>query len=265
MGNEVPVDQGVPKDNARWQFDGSVTDVFDNMLARSIPQYEVMREAVFELGSRFVTPSTSIVDLGCSRGEALAPFVLKFGARNRFVGVEVSPTMLGAARERFADPIKDGFVDIRDLDLRTHYPLEKASLARAVAWALGLHVLDTGAMYRSVTLAVLTIQFTPIEYRHRIVKTIFDHTLPGGAFILVEKVLASTAQLDELFVERYHAMKAKHGYTTEQIERKRLALEGVLVPVTARWNEDLLRDAGFRQIECFWRWLNFAGWVGVRE
>lgn len=243
MGNEVPVDQGVPKDNARWQFDGSVTDVFDNMLARSIPQYEVMREAVFELGSRFVTPSTSIVDLGCSRGEALAPFVLKFGACNRFVGVEVSPTMLGAVRERFADPIKDGFVDIRDLDLRTHYPLEKASL----------------------TLAVLTIQFTPIEYRHRIVKTIFDHTLPGGAFILVEKVLASTAQLDELFVERYHAMKAKHGYTTEQIERKRLALEGVLVPVTARWNEDLLRDAGFRQIECFWRWLNFAGWVGVRE
>jgi tRNA (cmo5U34)-methyltransferase len=243
VADEGPVDQGLPEDKARWQFDGSVTDVFDNMLSRSIPQYEVMREAVFELGSRFVKPHTSIVDLGCSRGEALAPFVRTFGASNRFIGVEVSPTMLGAVRERFARPIKDGFVDIRDLDLRTHYPLEKAS----------------------VTLAVLTIQFTPIEYRQRIVKTIFEHTLPGGAFLFVEKVLASTAQLDELFVERYHAMKARNGYSTEQIERKRLALEGVLVPVTARWNEDLLRDAGFRQIECFWRWLNFAGWVGVRE
>ena len=243
MANEAPVDQGLPEGKARWQFDGSVTDVFDNMLARSIPQYEVMREAVFELGSRFVKPHSSIVDLGCSRGEALAPFIRKFGASNRFIGVEVSPTMLGAVRERFAGPIGDGFVDIRDLDLRTHYPLEKAS----------------------VTLAVLTIQFTPIEYRHRIIKTIFEHTLPGGAFIFVEKVLASTAQLDELFVERYHAMKARNGYTTEQIERKRLALEGVLVPVTARWNEDLLREVGFRQIECFWRWLNFAGWIAVRE
>jgi tRNA (cmo5U34)-methyltransferase len=245
VSNEVPVsvDQGLSADNARWQFDGSVTDVFDNMLARSIPQYEVMREAVFELGSRFVKPHTPIVDLGCSRGEALAPFVRTFGASNRFIGVEVSPTMLGAARERFAGPITDGFVDIRNLDLRTEYPAEKAS----------------------VTLAVLTIQFTPIEYRQRIVRTIFEHTVPGGAFIFVEKVLASTAQLDELFVERYHAMKTRNGYTTEQIERKRLALEGVLVPVTARWNEDLLRDAGFRQVECFWRWLNFAGWVGVRE
>ena len=245
MSNEVPVsvDQGLSADNARWQFDGSVTDVFDNMLARSIPQYEVMREAVFELGSRFVKPHTPIVDLGCSRGEALAPFVRTFGASNRFIGVEVSPTMLGAARERFAGPITDGFVDIRNLDLRTEYPAEKAS----------------------VTLAVLTIQFTPIEYRQRIVRTIFEHTVPGGAFIFVEKVLASTAQLDELFVERYHAMKTRNGYTTEQIERKRLALEGVLVPVTARWNEDLLREVGFRQIECFWRWLNFAGWIAVRE
>jgi tRNA (cmo5U34)-methyltransferase len=243
VANEVPVDQGLPEGKTHWRFDESVAEVFDNMLARSIPQYDVMREAVFDLGSRFVKPHTSIVDLGCSRGEALAPFVRQFGAANRFIGIEVSPPMLAAARERFAESITEGFVDIRDLDLRNDYPVEMSS----------------------VTLAVLTIQFTPIEYRQRIVKTIFEHTVPGGAFMLVEKVLASTAQLEDLFVERYHAMKAKNGYTTEQIERKRLALEGVLVPVTARWNEDLLRDAGFRQVECFWRWLNFAGWIGIRE
>jgi len=246
VANDVPnppVDRVLPPEGARWQFDGSVTEVFDNMLARSVPQYEVMREAVFDIGSKFVQAQTAIVDLGCSRGEALAPFVREFGAANRFIGAEVSQAMLGAARDRFARQFTDGIVDIRDLDLRNGYPPEQAS----------------------VTLAVLTIQFTPIEYRHRIVSTVFEHTRPGGAFILVEKILASTAQLDRLFVERYHAMKARHGYTTEQIERKRLALEGVLVPVTARWNEELLRDAGFRHIECFWRWLNFAGWIAVRE
>lgn len=40
--------------------------------------------------------------------------------------------------------------------------------------------------------------------------------------------------------------------------------EGVQVPVTASWNVDLLRSAGFRQIECYWRWCNFAAWVGVK-
>jgi tRNA (cmo5U34)-methyltransferase len=66
-------------------------------------------------------------------------------------------------------------------------------------------------------------------------------------------------------VERYYTMKARNGYTQEQIERKRLSLEGVLVPVTAHWNEELLRIAGFTQVDCFWRWMNFAAWIAVRD
>jgi cytidylate kinase len=39
----------------------------------------------------------------------------------------------------------------------------KSTVARGVASALGLHVLDTGAMYRSVTLAVLTAGVDPAD------------------------------------------------------------------------------------------------------
>jgi tRNA (cmo5U34)-methyltransferase len=115
-----------------------------------------------------------------------------------------------------------------------------------------------------VTLAVLTLQFTPIEHRQRIVRDVYDNTVEGGAFVLVEKVLGDSAELDAAFVELYYAMKRASGYTDDEIERKRLALEGVLVPVTARWNEDLLARAGFRYVDCFWRWMNFAGWIAVR-
>lgn len=62
----------------------------------------------------------------------------------------------------------------------------------------------------------------------------------------------------------YYNLKASNGYTQEQIERKRLSLEGVLVPVTAKWNEELLRMAGFVHVDSFWRWMNFAGWVAVK-
>lgn len=226
-----------------WEFDTEVTHAFDDMLQRSIPQYQVMRRTVFELAYAYVQPQTAIVDLGCSRGEALAPFVQRYGAYNRFVGVEVSEPMLEAARERFAGYLPSGVVDIRACDLRTAYPPERAS----------------------VTLCVLTLQFTPIEHRQRILRRIWEHTLPGGALILVEKVLGATADLNTLMVDRYYTMKAENGYTQEQIERKRLSLEGVLVPVTAHWNEELLRTAGFSQVDCFWRWMNFAAWVAVRD
>jgi tRNA (cmo5U34)-methyltransferase len=211
------------------------------MLARSIPQYEVMRRAVFEVGAAFVQPGTDVVDVGCSRGEALAPFVERFGEGNRMVGLEVAAPMLGASRERFGREIEAGGVEIREWDLRWGYPED----VRA-----------------SVTLAVLTVQFVPIEYRLRVVRDIWRSLVDGGVLVLVEKVLGNSADLDRLMVETYYGLKHANGYSEEEILRKRLSLEGVLVPVTAKWNEDLLRLSEFREVDCFWRWMNFAGWIG---
>jgi tRNA (cmo5U34)-methyltransferase len=227
----------------KWAFDAEVTEVFDEMLRRSIPQYDVMRDTVSEIASRFVEEKTAIVDLGCSRGDALDPLIRKFGAYNRFVGVEVSQPMLEAARKRFQGYIDCNVVSIREMDLRREFPPERAS----------------------VILSVLTLQFTPIEYRLKIVREAFNSLIPGGAFILVEKVLGASAEIDDLLVDLYYGMKREHGYSQEEIDRKRLSLEGVLVPVTAAWNEQLVRQCGFSQVDCFWRYLNFAGWVAVKS
>ena len=229
--------------SGRWEFDDEVTRVFDDMLERSIPQYDTMRGLVFEVGKRFVGPGSVIVDLGCSRGEALAPYVHTLGMTASYVGIELSPPMLQASRDRFAAEIEAGRMSLLDIDLRTEYPQVDATL----------------------TLSVLTLQFLPIEYRPRILRDIYEHTTPGGALILVEKVLGGSATTDRLMTDLYHDLKRSKGYGQEEIERKRLSLEGVLVPVTASWNEDLVRRAGFDEVECFWRCLNFAGWVAVKR
>lgn len=237
----TPVDNVTPGD--KWAFDDSVTQCFDNMLQRSIPHYDVMRATTFELAAQYVQDKTAIIDLGCSRGEALAPFIKRFGAYNRYVGTDVSEPMLEAARTRYEGYTKAGIVDIRNCDLRHDYPPE----------------------YASVTLAVLTLQFIPIEYRQQVVRNAYKHTAPGGCFMLVEKVLGSTADLDRVMVSGYRDLKARNGYTQDQINRKALSLEGVLVPLTAKGNVDLLRQAGFQHIDCYWRWLNFAAWIAVKD
>ena len=234
----------------RWQFDATVTQCFEDMLLRSIPEYSVMRRQVFDLGCLFVHPGDTILDLGCSRGDALDPFIRKYGAFCTYHGVEVSPPMLEACRARFAALlVSDAYgasqvpaITIEALDLRTHYPQVEAQL----------------------TLAILTLMFIPIERRLDVVRAIYTHLKSGGVFLCVEKVLGATAALNSAMVELYHTMKRRHGYTSEEVERKRLALEGVLVPLTATWNEALLRDAGFTEIDCFWRWQNFAGWIALK-
>ncbi len=235
------IDQTSP--DGKWSFDQSVTDAFDDMLRRSIPQYDVMRLTVFELGSQFVRAQTAIVDLGCSRGEAMSPFVDRFGAMNQHVGVEISRPMWEASVERFKDYLERRTVVLYERDLREWYPRQ---------------------FNASLTLCILTLQFVPIEHRQRIVRDAFNATEKGGALILVEKVLGSGADVDMEFNRRYWSLKKDNGYSEEQIQRKRLSLEGVLVPVTARWNEEILKGAGFREVDCFWRWLNFAGWIAIK-
>lgn len=238
---EKQIDNVVPK--GQWAFDAEVADAFDDMLRRSIPQYDVMRDAVSSVASAFQKNSKTFVDLGCSRGETIAPIVRKFGAQNHYVGVDESGSMLEAARKRFDGLIKCGVVDIREFDLRNGFPKS----------------LDV-----CVTTSILTLQFVPITFRQRIVHECYAATCKGGAFVVVEKVIGECREIDEVLDGEYLLLKNKNGYSAEQILRKRAALEGVLVPITANWNVEMLRSAGFSKIDCFWRWMNFAGWVAVK-
>lgn len=224
-----------------WQFDASVSECFEDMISRSIPQYEMMRKAVTQIGSQFIegVEGGLVIDLGCSRGGAIQSMVNR-SPDCKYVGVEVSEPMIELARKQFAD---NPNVEIRQADICHQYPSE---------------------VNVSLVLANLTIQFTPIEYRQGIIQNIYNSLKPGGAFIFVEKILGESSRIDNIFVAQYLKFKADSGYSQDSINRKKLSLEGVLVPVTDRWNQDLLRDAGFRDIGCFWRFLNFAGWIAIK-
>ena len=222
----------------RWSFDQGVTDVFEDMLRRSIPQYDVMRSLVTALTLYYAVPGTRVLDIGASRGDAIAALVASERGRDfAFDAMEVSEPMLTVLRERFRG---NRNVRVVPHDLRRPFRSERNV---------------------SVALSVLTLQFTPIEHRMRILANVRHALMDDGVFILVEKLLGSSAEIDEMLVGQYHSMKLRAGYSVEEIDRKAESLEGVLVPVTARWNEELLDAAGFTRVECVWRFLNFAAWV----
>lgn len=229
--------------NGKWEFDQEVTDCFDEMLERSIPAYNDMRDLVTRIGKRFVKRKTAIVDLGCSTGEAIKPFISAFGVQNQYKLYDVSKPMLAEAQKRYQGWSDIGVLTVDEFDIRNGLPKNT---------------------FASLVLSVLTLQFTPIEYRQKIIASIYDSLESGGALILVEKILGVNYEIDQLLVDEYYKIKAQNSYTQEQIAAKRKSLEGVLVPITAKWNEQMLKDAGFSSVDCFWRYLNFAGWVAVK-
>lgn len=230
--------------NRKWVFDEQVAHCFDDMLSRSIPDYNNMRELTKRIGQHYVRyPAARIVDIGCSSGGSIQPFVDRFGAYARFSLFDTSEPMIQLCRKKFAGFLEAGIMDVHEYDIRKGIPVAGASLV----------------------ISCLTLQFTPIEYRQKIVQSIYDSLIPGGAFLLIEKVLGNDAALDDILVDEYYNLKRDNAYTDEQIQDKRKSLEGVLVPITAKWNEDLLHSCGFSRIDCYWRYLNFAAWVAVKR
>ena len=76
-------DEVIAKD--KWAFDQEVTNAFDNMLERSIPGYEDMRNLVTSLTIKFAQPKSAILDLGCSSGGSLLPIVEKLKGNNSYI------------------------------------------------------------------------------------------------------------------------------------------------------------------------------------
>jgi len=86
----------------------------------------------------------------------------------------------------------------------------------------------------------------------------------NGALIIVEKVLGEESTLNRLFIQHYYEMKMRNGYSELEISQKREALENVLVPYRLEENKELLRGAGFRHVDVFFKWYNFCGLIALK-
>ena len=236
---ESRVDNVTPK--PKWEFDGDVAKCFANMLERSIPDYKSMRSLVYELGEKFVKPGTWITDIGCSTGLAIEPFYNTHKDECGYFMVDNSEAMIQECECKFAVGIEQGNVKL------VNGNFWEAEMPEA----------------QSLVLSILSLQFMPTAYRQQILNQIHETLQPGGAFILVEKVIADD-DTDNLMVESYYDMKRANGYSEEAIQAKRRSLENVLSPLKAEWNENMLHEAGFQKVDMFWRCLNFCGWIAIK-
>tara|TARA_R110002096_G_scaffold219113_4_gene407427 strand:+ start:353 stop:1081 length:729 start_codon:yes stop_codon:yes gene_type:complete len=229
----------------KWEFDQAVAEVFDDMLERSIPGFAQMRSLCNDYAAYHLGDYGLVVDLGCSKGGAIAGLLddPDIGWQIGYVGLECSEPMVEQAVQRFAHCSN---VTIAQCDLIDD------------VWPIAQEAAD-------VVLSVLTLQFVALEYRPEVLDNVYKSLRPGGTFLLTEKVMSSSINLDDMHRDIYYDHKRAQGYTEDQINAKRRSLRGVLVPLTVQGNEELLCGAGFDEVECFWRHGNFAGWVAKKN
>jgi tRNA (cmo5U34)-methyltransferase len=166
-----------------------------------------------------------ILDLGTGDGRLLA----LLGAdrpQMRGVGLDFSELMLEAARQRFAG---DERIELVAHDLAE--PLPMLGRFDAVVSSFAIHHLEHARKR-----ALYAEAFAALE--------------PGGVFVNFEHVASPTARLHLAF---YAAID-------EPLEHEDPSDRLLDVETQLRW----LRELGFDDVDCYWKWLEMALLVGVK-
>jgi tRNA (cmo5U34)-methyltransferase len=229
-----------------FNFGERTAEVFDDMLDRSVPLYREMQRMLGEIAGEFAGDGSAVYDLGCSTGitlETLRGAITAAGKQVKLVGLDYSKPMLQRAKERFTA------LPERERPLLIHADLNQGCVIKNA----------------SVVVLNLTLQFVRPLYRDTLIRQIADGLNESGCLILVEKVLSKDSLLNRMFIKFYYDMKRRNGYSEMEIASKREALENVMIPYRSEENTELLKRNGFREVDTFFKWYNFAGFLAVKQ
>ena len=237
--------QGVDK-TQDFAFDERVAVVFDDMVSRSVPFYHEIQRIQADLVMDFLPEQGAVVcDLGCSTGTTLDYLSLheRCPQSAQFIGYDNAIPMLDMAAIKLSKQVKDGQITLKLADLSNLDNLPSADVI-ILNWAL---------------------QFVrPID-REVLLKTVFNALKPGGVLLLSEKVLANNGLFNRLYIDHYlQFKKSQSGYTDIENQRKREALENVLVPYRLDENYTLLDRVGFTHKDTYFQWFNFVCMIAVK-
>ncbi len=167
-----------------------------------------------------------VLDLGTGEGHLPAAIA---AARPgvEAVGLDISPAMVAAATERFADDQRAGF-EVHDL----MEPL-------ADRWG-----------QFDLVVSALAIHHLPDKRKRSLSREVFDLLAPGGAFYNLDCVAAPSEELHDLS-QRAYGFDQREDDPSDQLAPLEDQLE---------W----LREVGFDQVDCHWKWLELALFGGVR-
>ena len=166
-----------------------------------------------------------VLDLGTGDGRLLALLQID-RPKMVAVGLDFSEVMLDAACERFA---RDERVELVAHDLAE--PLPDLGRFDAVVSSMAIHHLEH-------------------ERKRTLYREVFDLLEPGGVFANFEHVASPTRRL-------HHAFFAAIDEPLDHEDPSDRLLD---VETQLRW----LREIGFEDVDCYWKWLEMALLIGLR-
>jgi tRNA (cmo5U34)-methyltransferase len=221
------------ENNSQAVFNATAA-TYDRDRMKLIPGHEAFYAAALEL---IPFDAATIVELGAGSGLFSAMLRKAFPEAHLHL-IDFSQPMLDLARARLGD---DRHIHYSLADYTTQ-PLPQS--CDAVVSSLSIHHLED-------------------ERKRAILTPIFAALKPGGLFINADHIAGPTPELEETYQQRWLSDVRALGATEQQIADSLFRQqEDRRTPVASQlaW----LRDAGFINVDCWYKHSSFAVFAGIR-
>ncbi|MDQ6995108.1 MAG: carboxy-S-adenosyl-L-methionine synthase CmoA [Mariprofundaceae bacterium] len=217
-------------------FDKQVTQVFADMIRRSVPGYGLSLEMLTLIAAEYAQEGSHIYDLGCSLGASTlavrqgiqAPSCHIFAIDNAPAMIEQCQAYIDA--DTAPTPVTLQCADIQNITINN----------------------------ASIVILNFTLQFIPIQERQALLTHIASGLREGGILVLSEKVCFDDATENQRNIALHEGFKRSQGYSDIEISQKRQSLEHVLIPETLATHHQRLHDAGFKHSQTWFQCFNFS-------
>ena len=225
-----------------FSFNQEVTEVFEDMIDRSVPGYTTSLNIIQQQTKQFFKEETNIYDLGCSLGASTIALLNAVHGNFKIIAIDSSESMIKACQNRFKEQIKADQINFLKED-----------------------ILDSEIKNASVVVINFALQFLKIGDRSELFRKIYKGLVPGGILILSEKVHFNSQGKTEEMSDIYHSFKSINGYSELEISSKRDSLEGVLVTETEDQHLARAKDSGFKNPDKLMSNLNFLTYKFIKR
>ncbi len=225
-----------------FQFDTSVSEVFDDMVDRSVPGYRTLIANIGPLAAHFIQANSACYDLGCSHGAAaLSVFNHRHVPGLKIHAVDNASAMIERCQKMI---IQEHASEV----IKTHRDnIQNITIENA-----------------SFVMLNLTLQFIALSERQKILENIYSGLLPQGACLLTEKIIMANSEQEELFQVLHTGFKSANNYSDLEISQKRKSLENVLLRESLDTHTQRLERIGFSLVVPWFQCFNFVSLIAVK-
>lgn len=109
---------------------------------------------------------------------------------------------------------------------------------------------------------LLTLHFLEADERLRTLRQIRARLAPGAPFVAAHSSFPQEPDRRAAWLRRYAAFAVASGADPEQAEQARRSVSDMLSMLSPEADADLMRQAGFTDVELFYAAFTWRGWIG---